>query len=182
MNTTSRAGTTGQTMQLYLYRRALHPGLFNLRDRRIVTHGKYELEAWLLDGAHVLRFSYGSFSCCELIVEQETKLPVEGAVTCIPCSGEHEFDHVFQADKVSYCTAIQSETLASNLYKATYEDMLDYAKQTGSMSHKFSDGEGRKCLSVMDLQQLAKEIHCQGFHLFAASGLVVRTQTIFSHT
>jgi hypothetical protein len=50
------------------------------------------------------------------------------------------------------------------------------------MSHKFSDGEGRKCLSVMDLQQLAKEIHCQGFHLFAASGLVVRTQTIFSHT
>ncbi len=181
MNSSSRAGPSGQTMQLYLYRRAIHPDLFQLRVRKTIPHGKYELEAWLMDGAHLLRFRHGPFTCCEVLTDGDTRLPLEGAVTCIPCAGEHEFEHTFHAEKVTFCTAVQTETLSSNLYKATYEDMLDYARETNSTAHKYNDADGRKCLSVLDLHHLSKEVHCQGFHLLAATGMVVRTQTIFSH-
>jgi hypothetical protein len=179
----SRAGVTGQTLHLYLYRRPIHPDHFPLKGRRHITAttGKYELEAWIGPGSHALRFRHGTFNCCELVIDRDGGLPVEGAVTGFACAGEHDFQHQFAPERITYNTAVQSETLSSNLYKATYEDMLDYTKQTDALAHKYEDSEGRKCLSLLDLQSLSKEVHCQGFHLIAATGLVVRTQTIFSH-
>lgn len=181
MTSPSRASTTGQTLQLYLYRRALHPELFPLKGRKILAHGAYELEAWIMPGSHLLRFRHAGFTCCELVVDHEDNLPMDGAVTGFPCTGEQEFEHKFLSEKIGYCTAAQTETLSENLYRSTYDDMLDYAKQTDSLTYKYLDGEGRKCLSLLDLQHLPKEVHCQGFHLFAASGVVLRTQTIFDH-
>lgn len=134
-----------------------------------------------MPGGHVLRFRHKDLTLSELLVDHEDNLPLEGAVTGFPCAGEHEFEKQFTLEKVGYCTAVQTETLSDNLYKSTYEDMLDYAKETDSLTYKYLDGDGRKCLSLLDLQQLSKEVHCQGFHLLAGTGLVVRTQTIFDH-
>lgn len=184
MNPPFRAGATGQTLQLYLYRRPIHPDHFPLKGRRTITasSGKYELEAWVGPASHALRFRHGTFNCCELVIDRDSGLPIEGAVTGFPCAGEHDFQHQFGAERVNYNTAVQSESLSGNLYKATYEDMLDYAKQTDALTYKYEDSDGRKCLSLLDLQQLAREVHCQGFHLVALNGLVVRTQTIFNYT
>ncbi len=177
----SRGSAASQTMQMYLYRRALHPELFPLKGRKTISHGAYELEAWIMPGCHVMRFRHKEFTCSELLIDHEDNLPLEGAVTGFPCSGEHEFQHAFLAERVEYSTSVQTETLSDNLYRSTYEDMLDYAKQTDSLTYKYLDGEGRKCLSLLDLQQLPKEVHCQSFHLLASSGFVLRTQTIFGH-
>jgi hypothetical protein len=181
MITPTRGSTASQTLQLYLYRRPLHPEHFPLKGRKTITHGGYELEAWIMPGCHVLRFRHKDFMLSELLIDHEDNLPLEGAITGFPCSGEHEFEKQFLPEKVGYCTAVQTETLSDNLYRATYEDMVDYAKQTDSLAYKYLDGENRKCLSILDLQHLSKEVHCQGFHLLAGTGLVVRTQTIFDH-
>jgi hypothetical protein len=182
MNSSNRGAAATQALQLYLYRRALHPELFPPKGRATITHGGstgYELEAWILSGGHVLRFRHGAFTCSELLVDHDDNLPIEGAVTGFPCSGEHEFQHRFLAEHVGYSTAVQTETLSENLYRSTYDDMLDYAKQTNSLTHKYLDLDGRKCLSLIELQHFAKEVHCQSFHLIAGTGLVLRTQTIF---
>jgi hypothetical protein len=170
-----------QTYQLLLYRKALHPELFSLKGRRTLTHGAYELEAWIMPGSHVMRFKYDGFCACELVTDQDGSLPVDGAVTAFPCQGEHEYDHKFTPERVNYMTTVQTETLSENLYAATYEEMVDFSKETGALIHRWNDVDGGKCLSMLDVQRLAKEVHAQAYHLMAHGGLVLRTQTIFEH-
>jgi hypothetical protein len=170
-----------QTYQLLLYRKPLHPELFNLKGRRTLTHGQYELEAWLTPGGHALRFRFDGFCASELVTDQEGSLPVDGAVTGFPCQGEHEYDHKFQAERINYMTTVQTETLGDNLYAATYDEMVAFSKDTGALTHRWTDGDGGRCLSMLDLQRLAKEVHAQAYHLIAHQGLVLRTQTIFEH-
>lgn len=170
-----------QTYQLILYRKALHPAVFNLKQRRTIAHGSYELEAWVAPGSHVMRFRYDGFVASELVTDQEGGLPVDGAVTGFPCQGEHEYDHKFTAERVTYMTSVQTETLSENLYAATYDEMVDFSKETGALIHRWTDVDGGKCLSMLDVQRLAKEVHAQSYHLMAGGGLVLRTQTIFEH-
>lgn len=179
MTSPARASAPAHTFQLYLYRRPLHPELFPLKARRTLAHGPYELEAWIIPHGHVLRFRTGLFTCCELVTGQDESVPVDGAVTGLPCTNEHEFAHRFEHEKVHYLTNAQLETLSPNLYRMTHDDMLDYVKQTDSLAHKWTDSMGRNHLSVLDLQKLGKEVHCQSFHLVPGGGLVLRTQTIF---
>lgn len=194
-----------QTYQIFLYRKALHPELFPLKGRRQLVHGAYEIEAWVMPGAHLLRFQHAKLCACELLTDQEGALPVEGAVTGFQCAGEHEFEHSFDAEKVKYITSVQTEHLSDNLYQATYDEMTQFAQETGALIHVWSDshashnghngalglnghgrshghsGNGGRNLSMLDVQRLTKEVHAQSYHLVAASGLVIRTQTIFEH-
>lgn len=170
-----------QTYQLLLYRRALHPEHFNLKGRRTLTHGNYALESWLTPGGHVMRFSYDGFCASELVTEHDGGVPVEGAVTGFFCAGEHEFEHKFVPERVGYMTSVQTETLGENLFAATYDEMVDFAKETGALIHRWNDPDGGKNLSMLDVQRLAKEVHAQAYHLIAHGGVVLRTQTIFEH-
>ncbi|HPO92169.1 MAG TPA: hypothetical protein PL072_01745 [Phycisphaerales bacterium] len=204
-----------QTYQCVLYRRPLHPELFSLKGRRLIKHNAYELEAWLLPGGHVLRFKFGSFVCSELVIDQDGKLPTDGAVTAFPCAGDHEFEHAFSPEKTNYITSVQTETLSENLYNATYDEMRQFAKDADALTHAWDDTSSgfhgvaptpynhhasvngfasdgyaagglataspRRNLSLLDIQRLSREIHVQSYHLIAAQGLVLRTQTIFEH-
>lgn len=175
-----------QSYQLLLYRRALHPELFPLRQRRLIQHGRYELEAWIMPGGHLLRFRANGFACCELVIDQEGNLPIEGAVTAFPVAGEHDFSHTFPVERVGYVTSVQTETLSDSLYQATFAEMIEFARDTGALIHHWNEGNGAgngagKNLSVLDIQRLSKEVHAQSFHLVAAGGVVIRTQTIFEH-
>ncbi len=172
---------TAPAYQLFLYRRPLHPELFALKGRKTIAHGAYELEAWIMPGAHALRFRHGAFCGSELVTDRDDRLPVDGAVTGFNCNGEQEFEHKFQTEKVTYLTSVQTETLSENLYRSTYDEMIDYAKQTDALVHKWTDENGKKCQSLLDLQRLNKEVHVQGYHLIASGGYVLRTQTIFAH-
>lgn len=181
MNSTSRT-STAITLQMFLYRRPLHPEQFPVKGRKAIEGAGYDVEAWVMPGGHSVRFRHKAFMLTELLVDHDDNLPVDGAVTGFPCVGEHEFERQFAAERVAYSTAVQTETLSDNLYRCTYEDMLDYAKQTDALTYKYLDGDGRKCMSILELQNLPREVHCQGFHLLAGTGLVVRTQTIFGHS
>lgn len=177
-----KPASVSSALQLYVYRLALHPELFQLKGRKKVKHNGYEVEAWLLSAGHVVRFSHAGFSCTELMTDQESRLPMNGAVTGFACVGEHDFEHRFGAERVGYTTSVQTETLSESLYKATYQEMLDFARETEALVYKWNDEQGRRCMSMLDLQRLSKEMHVQSYHLIAQGGQVVRTQTIFEHT
>lgn len=172
---------TVQNHHLLLYRRPLHPELFPPKVRKSFEYGQYEFEAWLLSSCHVMRFRHKHFTACELVVDQGDGLPIEGAVTSLPCAGEHEFEHEFSAEKVVYMTSVQTETLAENLYEATFDELIEHAEETKALTYRWADAEGGQNLSMLDIQRLAKEVHAQSYHMTAATGLVLRTQTIFEH-
>ena len=167
-----------QKHQIVLYDRALHPELFQLKGRRVFNAGLYDLEAWLLNGAHLLRFQHGKHCACEMIIEQERDLPSTGLVSAFLCAGEHEFEHCFRNQGVNYITSVQTETLSENQFHAAFDEYTDFARGNGALAHTWDEGSG-PCLSVMDVQQHSREIHAQSYHLVAAGRLVLRSQTIF---
>lgn len=168
-----------QAYRLILYRRALHPELFSIKGRRIFTQGEYEFEAWIMAGQHVMRFQRGDISATELITSGDLQLPQRGLVSAIPCAGEKDHDHPF-SDDVNYMTTIQTETLPENLYASTYEELTEFGRESDALMHFWNDDYGR-CVSILDTQRWRKEVHAQSYHLLAAGGIVIRSQTIFEH-
>lgn len=169
-----------QSHQIFLYNRAIHPELFPLKGRKVIRHGNYEFEVWATDGGHLLRFEHTTLCACELLASQDAKVPEQGIVAGFLAAGERDFEHKFTKDKVVYMNTIQTETLSENLFLSTYNEMMDYAKTTDALVHKWVDDAG-KCLTVIDTQRFNREIHAQCYHLVAQGGLVIRTQTIFEH-
>ncbi|MFG0327495.1 MAG: hypothetical protein ACF8SC_09555 [Phycisphaerales bacterium JB037] len=168
-----------QSYQTILYDRALHPELFDLRSRREIRHQAYEAEAWLMPAGHLIRFEHGGTCGCELVTDQEVGLPETGVVSAFLCAGERDFEHSFKNSKVRYMTTVTTETLSENLYLSTLDEMREHVRLGDSLHCAWEDGG--PCLSVLDLQRFAREIHAQSYHLIAREGLVLRTQSIFEH-
>jgi hypothetical protein len=164
--------------QVLLYNRAIHPEVFPLKGRRTIKHGTYEFEAWVASGAHLLRFDHGTLCACELVSDQEGRLPEAGIVSSFLCAGERDFEHRFDRDKVIYMNTVQTETLSENLFLATYDEMMNVARENNALIHRWEDETG-KCLSMIDVEQRSREVHAQAYHLIATGGLVLRTQSIF---
>lgn len=178
MNASTKAANLLQAYRLVLYRRALHPELFKVRNRLTVEHGDYEFEGWVMPGGHVLRFQHGDGCASELVTEQETGLPERGVVAAFPCAGERDHEQDV-GEHIKYVGTVQTETLSDNLYSATYAELLDFAKEQDAAAVLWNDADGGKCLSFIDVQRFRTELHAQCYHLIATGGLVIRTQTIF---
>ena len=168
-----------QAYRLLLYRRALHPELFQVKGRRVVEHEGYDFEAWVMPGGHAMRFQFEGLCATELITEQETGIPDRGIVSTIPCAGERDHEHSF-ADAVRYMTTVQTEQLPESLYIATYDELVDFGRENKALIHEWEDEDGR-CASIIDVQRFRREVHAQTYHLLAQGGLVLRTQSIFEH-
>ncbi len=165
--------------RLMLYRRPLHPELFNLQSRRVDRHGEYEVESWLTHGGHVVRFAAKGHVMTETVIDagRSDALPEAGLVHALPCIGEKEYEH--QGDThLGYFATVQTEALSDNLYQSTYREMQDFAHETGALAIEWADETGQN-LTMLDAQKYRKEYHFQAYHLLASGGQILRTQSIF---
>ncbi len=169
-----------QIFRLILYRRGLHPELFNLEGRRLHRQPEYDAECWVMAAGHVVRFQVGSHAMTETVLERGDHLPETGLIHALPCLGEKDYDFKpAPEDKLGYTTTVQTETLTENLYLATYRELHDFARENDALRFEYDDAEGNPCLSLLDVQKFKREFHVQSYHLVASTGLVLRTQTIF---
>ncbi len=165
---------------LILYKKPLHPELFQMKARKNIAHGPSDLEAWLMNGSHMVRFQHKTLCLSELVTDLDGGLPLTGAVASFQCLNEKDFEQSFREHGVNYITTVQTENLSESLYRATYQEMLAFAQETDSLKVAYDSPVGNgKNLSVLHLVRLVREIHAEAYHLFAHGGLVLRTQTIF---
>lgn len=170
-----------QGSQVVLYSRALHPEHFPLKGRRVLRDQGFELDVWLMEGAHALRFEHRALCLTELLCDAEKPVPQGGIVSAFLCASEKDYEHAFPKDRVKYMTTMQTETLTENIYQSTYAEMVEFAKETQALAHRWED-EGGKCLSLVDAQRMSGEVHVQCYHLVASTGTVLRIQSLFEHT
>lgn len=179
MNVGAKSSNT-QVFRLMVYRRALHPELFELQERRLTRQANYDAEYWLFPAGHVVRFQVDKDVLVETVIERGDHLPETGLVHALPCLGEKEYEMEPAADAaVGYVTTVQTETLTDNLYAATYKEMVDFAQEVGGLMHRWDDAAGTPCLSLLDTQCYRREFHIQSYHMVGSTGLVLRTQSIF---
>jgi hypothetical protein len=180
LKTTPSAAPLLQSYQSILYSRPLHPEHFTIHDHREIRFGPYQFEAWIMEGRHLCRFEISGACACEIVSETGDGLPETGIVESILCAGEREFEHRFARSDLNYMTSVQTEQLSSNLYLSTFEELDEFAREEESLAYRWDDEIG-PCMSILDIQRLAKEIHVQSYHLIAREGLVLRTQSLFEH-
>lgn len=164
---------------MVLYRKGLHPEFFGIQGRQRIVHGEYEFEAWIFAGGHVLQFQHGGVCLTELVTERLDGLPDSGQMNCLPCAGEKDHEEIL-ADRVNFVTSIQTETLSDHLYLATWDEMIEHAKENRSLIQSWEDEAERQNLSIVDLQRYRDEVHVQCYHLRSDCSLVLRTQSIFT--
>ncbi len=169
-----------QAYKLILYRRAVHPELFQIRSRSLIQHGEYDFEAWVMPGSHLLRFAHSGVCATEIVTDQSLNLNERGLVAEFPCAGERDHEQPF-GDLVNVMSTVQTETLPENLYNATYRELTEFAEEQDAARHLWEDDNGGRCASIVDLQRFRREVHAQTYHLLAGDGLVLRTQSIFEH-
>jgi len=179
MNTSLKQATL-QAYRLMVYRRALHPELFDIKGQRRITHAEYDFEAWIMPGSHCMRFQHEGQCGAELVTYQDTNLPERGLETTIPCAGEKDHEQEL-SETINFMATVQTETLPQNLYESTYRELVEFGEESGAMIHLWVGPEGGKCASILDVQRFRREVHTQSYHLIANSGLVLRTQSIFEH-
>ncbi|MEM8835435.1 MAG: hypothetical protein AAGD00_06405 [Planctomycetota bacterium] len=170
---------TLQSYRLIVYRRALHPELFKVKGRRSVIEPGFEFESWIMPGSHLLRFQIGDLCATELITDQDEGIPDRGMLAAIPCAGERDHEHEF-AENLNYACALQTEQLPLNLYQATYEELIEFGGENDALIHQWTDDDGGKCASILDIQRYRGAIYAQGYHMIATGGLVLRTQSMFA--
>lgn len=167
-----------QAYRLILYRRALHPELFEVCGRRTAEHDSYAFEAWLMPGGHLLRFQHDDTCATELVTSQVDGVPDGGVVAAMPCAGEREHEEKV-GDKIKFLCAVQTEQLPESLYRATYEELVAFGRESNALVHTWEDEDGGLCASIVDIQRFRREVHAQAYHLDAQGGLVLRSQSIF---
>lgn len=179
MSVSNKVNNT-QVFRMLVYRRPLHPELFEMNSRAIYRHGDYEAEGWVIPYGHVMRFQVGNDVVTEALVENGDHLPESGLFYALPCIGEKDYEMGNpDGSRVGYVTSLQTETLTDNLYQSTYREMREFALESGSQFHEWMDSDGQACMSVMDTQKYRKEFHVQSYHLLGTNGTVLRTQSIF---
>ena len=171
--------TSLQSYGMLLYRTALHPEFFQIEARQRIEHGEYDFEAWIFQGGHALRFQHQGICVCEVVTDDQDALPDRGLVASLPCAGERDHEADF-ADRITFMTSVQTETLSDHLYLSTYNEMLDHGRSSDALQVAWPDHDHRgNNLSVIDMQRYQDQTHVQAYHLRADCGLVLRTQTIF---
>jgi len=169
-----------QSYQTVLYSRPLHPEHFTIHNHKEIRFGPYQFEAWIMEGRHLCRFEISGACACEIVSETNSGLPDTGVVESILCAGEREFEHRFARSDLNYMTSVQTEQLSTNIYLSTFEELDEFAREEDSLVYRWDDEMG-PCMSILNIQRFAKEVHVHSFHLIAREGLVLRTQSLFEH-
>ena len=177
MSFTSRTTTSLQAYHTLLYRVPLHPEFFRIEAREKSSHTNYGFESWLFKGGHAFRFELDDLSVTEIVTPEPGIIPERGLVTSLPCAGEKDHESEI-ADRVTYVTSIQTETLSDHLYQGTYREMLEHGRMSEGLLKVWEEG-GPPNLSLIEHQRYADEVHIQGYHLRSDCLMVLRTQSIF---
>ncbi len=146
-----------------------------------MQHMDYEFEAWVMPGSHLLRFLHSGTCATELITAEDQDYPTRGQVADLPCAGERDHEEEF-GDLVRYMSTIQTEQLPESLYRDTYEELTEFARENDALIYRWQDADGGKNASIVDVQRYRREVHAQAYHMLHVGGVVIRSQTIFEHT
>ena len=167
-----------QSYQTVLSSKSLHPELFRIEVSSRVERPAYLFSAWVLRGAHVCSFTTTRGVATELVSDSIAAVPSASVIDSFLCAGERDASRQVEGTNIVHMTAAQTEQLPEHLYADTYNELDDMARGSGSLVYRFSD-HGGACMSILDIQEYAREIHFQAYHMLAGEGLVLRTQSIF---
>lgn len=186
MHPSAKLALAAPVHTLILYRRPLHPELFQMKARKTLTlTGGLEVEAWLLPLGHMVRVQSKTHCLCELVTDRDNGLPTQGILSSYPTAGDNDYEHVFEDAALLYNSSTQTENLSARIYASTLADQKALAAETRAMLHTWTLADhapvpNGTCLSLLEVATYDDELHISSTHMHPANGLVLRTQSVMN--
>ncbi|MFK7760441.1 MAG: DUF2617 family protein [Phycisphaerales bacterium] len=174
----THTSTRIQSYQTLLYARSVQNEIFQASDSSTIIQDYYTLSLAITPGAHACTFTSVDGCATELVTDYTLGNSEIGLVESLLCSAEKDFEHQIPRTKINYITAAQTEQITPHIYNDTLDELDQLAREQDALAHRWKDHTG-SCLSMLDVQKYADQVHIQGYHLIAQESLVLRTQSIF---
>jgi hypothetical protein len=165
-------------MALHLYRRPLHPELFETLACREVRRDDYTLTVCITPAGHVLTWRTADLVLTEIMASRGQPLPGRGKVWRHRFHGE-QCDAFRASPFISYQMSAQAETLTPNLFARIHEELLADGQKRGLLHlhhphHRFA-------LSPLGFVTADARLGClvvNTFHTFPVECTLLKTQTL----
>lgn len=165
-------------MAVHLYRRPLHPELFETLASREVRRDEYALTVRITPAGHVLTWRAADLHLTELTAARGQPLPGRGHVWRHRFRGEHT-DAFRASAAVCYQMSAQAEVLAPDLFRQVHEELLADGRKRGLLHLLFP--HHRFGLSPVGFVTADARPGClvvNTFHTFPAECTLLKTQTL----
>ena len=168
---------------LHLYRRSLHPELFNICSSRQFLQGNYEVLMWILPCSHAVTVCHGRDCMTEVICPPEQLLPKRCLVDRFKFGTEKSHRCNWGHNYNNYMVTFQVEKMSDNLFRQTHSDLTDMGKKRGLFVSfpQWARGELAP-FSFIDYEARDKELHIFAYHAFCEQQTVIKTQSLFRLT
>ncbi|MBO0697655.1 MAG: DUF2617 family protein [Zavarzinella sp.] len=166
------------TMSVHLFRRPLHPELFETLARREVRREDYVLTVRITPSGHVLTWQTPDTHLTEITAARGQPLPGRGRVWRHRFEGERT-DAFRASPVVSYQMSAQAETLPPELFRQVHEELLADGRTRGLL-HLLHPHQ-RFALSPLGFVTADARAGClvvNTFHTFPAECTLLKTQTL----
>jgi hypothetical protein len=166
------------TVSLHLFRRPLHPELFETLAVREVRRDDYVLTVRITPEGHVLTWRTADLHLTEMTAARGQCLPGRGRVWRHRFQGEHT-DAFRASAAVSYQMSAQAEVLTPETFVRVHAELLADGRKRGLL-HLFYPGH-RFALSPLGFVTADARPGClvvNTFHTFPDECTVIKTQTL----
>lgn len=169
-----------EEMTFRLYRRALHPELFHIYQRRHVRRRLYQAEIWITGLSHVITVHSKNGFLTELTSADGESLPENGLVTSFRFRGERDHDESID-EGLTHILSSQVERMSPNVFEAFYQEMSRHAKRRGLIMHfdEWAGAGGLPPFTYMDYEARDRELHVHTFLAFSEECSLLKLQSIF---
>ena len=166
-------------LTFFIFRRSLHPELFDIYRSRQFFQGDYEVIIWITDCGHVVSVYSGGHCITELICPPEQMLPKRGLVQQFPFRGEKSHKCSWSND-LGYMVNFQVESMSVNLYRQCYEDFTNAGKKRGIFISFPQWAKGDLVpFSYLDYEARRDELQLHAYHAFPEQQRLLKTQSLF---
>ena len=172
-----------ETLSLFLYRRPMHPELFEIYDDiTICREGIYEARIWTTGCSHVINFYSGDMTLCEVVADDVSKLPKQGLVKSLPFKKETKFKTQFPPEAL-YTVNTQTEKMTKRVYEDTQSDLLRLGRKKGGLVRFPEWRHGNlEPFTYISTEARPSRLHTMSFHAFPANRTITKVQSIFQLT
>jgi hypothetical protein len=162
-----------------LYRRPLHPELFQVCKTGSIQRGVYQAKIDITSAGHVVTWKHEDLTLTEVAASAQHPLPKKGKLLSHRLRGERS-ERVECSGGVLYQTSFQLEAVDPEIFWMFQQELAHDGERRGLL-HRF-DSSGRLAvgaLSYIHVETRARSMLVQAFHTFPDDYAIVKSQSLF---
>ncbi len=180
--TVRSARPSASSLMLHVYRRSVHPELFDERRSGVICRDGYRASFYICDAGHVIEFRDGQGTLTEVTAPQHSLLPERKR--CIETRLRGSRDETLELPGgLRYHVGYQLEVLDPEVFVHYHEELeLDF--RNAHLGHRFAPQNRLSPgpLSFLLAESNPRSLQVHTFHTFPEEFSVVKTQSLFELT